>query len=63
MEDMDNSIYDLTQTGLYYGQIWLRTETVRKRFVEVICMQFEHICETVDRIHGKVHLWPHISQS
>jgi hypothetical protein len=35
----------------------------RKRFVEVIRIEFEHICETVDKIRGKAHLWPHISQS
>jgi hypothetical protein len=63
MEDMENAIYGLMQTMLYCGHVWLRIETARKRFVEAICMEFEHICDTVDRIYGKVHFWPHISQS
>jgi hypothetical protein len=38
---MENSIYALTQTTLYCGQVRLRTETGRKRLVEAMCMEFK----------------------
>jgi hypothetical protein len=50
---MENSIYGLMQSGLYYGSTWLKTGLPDNYWWKFTILNFNKICGTIYWIHEK----------